>query len=140
MQKKSSSTVGVRLLKLNYGEVMRKLRKYAERAVAKGARAVILIGSLARGDYIAYSDADIIIVSDSVPERLIDRIPEFMDPALPVDVVPIVYTTDEAVKMAEEGRKIVGEIISYGKLLAGDERLVEMLRSKFTDVPQLGQQ
>jgi len=140
MQKKSSSTVGVRLLKLNYGEVMRKLRKYAERAVAKGARAVILIGSLARGDYTAYSDADIIIVSDSVPERLIDRIPEFMDPALPVDVVPIVYTTDEAVKMAEEGRKIVGEIISYGKLLAGDERLVEMLRSKFTDVPQLGQQ
>jgi len=140
MQKKSSSTVGVRLLKLNYGEVMRKLRKYAERAVAKGARAVILIGSLARGDYTAYSDADIIIVSDSVPERLIDRIPEFMDPALPVDVVPVVYTTDEAVKMAEEGRKIVGEIISYGKLLAGDERLVEMLRSKFTDVPQLGQQ
>ena len=140
MQKKSSSTVGVRLLKLNYGEVMRELREYAERAVAKGARAVILVGSLARGDYTAYSDADIIIVSDSVPERLIDRIPEFMDPALPVDVVPIVYTTDEAVKMAEEGRKIVGEIISYGKLLAGDERLVEMLRSKFTDVPQLGQQ
>jgi len=119
---------------------MRELREYAERAVAKGARAVILVGSLARGDYTAYSDADIIIVSDSVPERLIDRIPEFMDPALPVDVVPIVYTTDEAVKMAEEGRKIVGEIISYGKLLAGDERLVEMLRSKFTDVPQLGQQ
>ena len=140
MQKKSSSTVGVRLLKLNYGEVMRKLRKYAERAVAKGARAVILVGSLARGDYTAYSDADIIIVSDSVPERLIDRIPEFMDPALPVDVVPIVYTTDEVVKMAEEGRKVIGEIISYGKLLAGDERLVEMLRSKFTDVPQLGQQ
>jgi len=140
MQKKSSSTVGIRLLKLNYSEVMRELRKYAERAVAKGARAVILVGSLARGDYTAYSDADIIIVSDSVPERLIDRIPEFMDPALPVDVVPIVYTTDEVVKMAEEGRKVIGEIISYGKLLAGDERLVEMLRSKFKDVPQLGQQ
>ena len=140
MQKKSSSTADVKLLKLNYSEVMRKLREYAERAVAKGARTVILIGSLARGDYTAYSDADIIIVSDSVPERLIDRIPEFMDPALPVDVVPIVYTTDEVVKMAEEGRKVIGEIISYGKLLAGDERLVEMLRSKFKDVPQLGQQ
>ena len=140
MQKKSSSTVGIRLLKLNYSEVMRELRKYAERAVVKGARAVILVGSLARGDYTAYSDADIIIVSDSVPERLIDRIPEFMDPALPVDVVPIVYTTDEVVKMAEEGRKVIGEIISYGKLLAGDERLVEMLRSKFKDVPQLSQQ
>ena len=131
MQKKSSSTADVKLLKLNYSEVMRKLREYAERAVAKGARTVILIGSLARGDYTAYSDADVVIVSDNVPERPIDRLAEFIDPTLPIDLEPRVYTTREIIKMAEEGRRVVKEIISYGKILAGDKRLIDELRTKF---------
>jgi len=135
MRKKSSGTAGVKLLKLNYGGVLRELREYAERTVAKGAKAVILIGSLARGDYTAYSDADVVVIADDVPERPIDRVLEFMDPTLTIDLVPVVYTTKEAVKMAEEGRRVIGEIISYGKLLAGDERLIETLRSKFKDVP-----
>ena len=131
MQKKSSSTADVKLLKLNYSEVMRKLREYAERAVAKGARTVILIGSLARGDYTAYSDADVVIVADNVPERPIDRLAEFIDPTLPIDLEPRVYTTREIIKMAEEGMRVVKEIISYGKILAGDKRLIDELRTKF---------
>ncbi len=131
MQKKSSSTADVKLLKLNYDEVMEKLREYAERAIAKGARTVILIGSLARGDYTAYSDADVVIVSDNVPERPIDRLAEFIDPTLPIDLEPRVYTTREIIKMAEEGMRVVKEIISYGKILAGDKRLIDELRTKF---------
>jgi len=110
---------------------MEKLREYAERAVAKGAKAVILIGSLARGDYTAYSDADVVIVADNVPKRPIDRLAEFIDPTLPIDLEPRVYTTREIIKMAEEGRWIVKEIISYGKVLAGDKELIDVLRAKF---------
>lgn len=131
MRRRSSSSAGVKLLKLNYGEVMEKLREYAERAVAKGAKAVILIGSLARGDYTAYSDADVVIVADNVPKRPIDRLAEFIDPTLPIDLEPRVYTTREIIKMAEEGRWIVKEIISYGKVLAGDKELIDVLRAKF---------
>ena len=138
MQKKSSSTADVKLLKLNYDEVMEKLREYAERAIAKGARTVILIGSLARGDYTAYSDADVVIVSDNVPERPIDRLAEFIDPTLPIDLEPRVYTTREIIKMAEEGRRVVKEIISYGKVLAGDATLIDVLRSKFRSLTSLG--
>ena len=128
MRRRSSSTVDVRLLKLNYGEVMAKLRKYAEEAVAKGAKAVILIGSLARGDYTAYSDADVVIISDNVPERPIDRIVDFIDPSLPIDIDPRVYTTEEILTMAKEGRKIVKEIVNYGKVLAGDKEITNVLR------------
>jgi len=46
----------VRFSRINYEEVMRRLREYAEKAVARGALAVILIGSLARGDYTARSE------------------------------------------------------------------------------------
>jgi len=117
---------------------MEKLREYAERAIAKGARTVILIGSLARGDYTAYSDADVVIVSDNVPERPIDRLAEFIDPTLPIDLEPRVYTTREIIKMAEEGRRVVKEIISYGKVLAGDATLIDVLRSKFRSLTSLG--
>jgi len=123
------------LLKLNYGEVLRELREYAERAVARGARAVVLIGSLARGDYTAYSDADLVIISDKVPSRPIDRVAGFIDSSLPIDAVPIVYTTEEAIKMAEEGRRVIKEIVNYGKLLAGEKGLIEELRRRFKDTP-----
>ncbi|MEM3740693.1 MAG: nucleotidyltransferase domain-containing protein, partial [Candidatus Korarchaeum sp.] len=54
---------------MEYEGVLKRLVDYAERAVARGAKAVILVGSLARGDYTAFSDADIIIISDEVPEN-----------------------------------------------------------------------
>ncbi|RLI25621.1 nucleotidyltransferase domain-containing protein [Candidatus Bathyarchaeota archaeon] len=128
MRKKSSNSAEVRFFKLDYEKVLEELREYARRAVDRGARTVILIGSLARGDYTAFSDADIVIVSDNVPERSLDRITDFIDPTLSVDVEPRVYTSRELLKMAEEGRKIVREILEYGKLLAGDESVVEAVR------------
>ena len=131
MRRRSRSSAGARFFELNYERVIRELREYAERAVARGARAVVLVGSLARGDYTAYSDADVVIVSDNVPERPIDRLAEFIDPTLPIDLEPRVYTTREIIKMAEEGRRVVKEIISYGKILAGDKRLIDELRTKF---------
>ncbi len=59
------SFVGIRLFKLDYKRVMTKLEEYARKALMKGARTVILVGSLARGDYTAFSDADVVIVDDS---------------------------------------------------------------------------
>ncbi|MEM1523168.1 MAG: hypothetical protein QXY49_07350 [Thermofilaceae archaeon] len=58
-------------------------------------------------------------------------LPDFIDPSLPVDVEPRVYTTEEFLKMAEEGRRIIGEILAYGKLLAGDPEIIEAARKCF---------
>jgi predicted nucleotidyltransferase len=106
---------------------MERLREYAEKAVAKGVKAVILIGSLARGDYTAYSDADVLIIFDDAPKNPMDRIKEFIDPTLPVEVQPRVYTTSELLTMAGEKRRIIREAVEYGKLLAGDEEIISTI-------------
>jgi predicted nucleotidyltransferase len=121
MHEKSSNSADLKVFKLDYELVLRKLREYAERALEKGALVVFLIGSLARGDYTAFSDADVvIIVRDDYPKKLPDRISDFIDPTLPVDVEPRVYTLSEFSKMARNKERIVREIEKYGIVLAGD--------------------
>ena len=128
MRRKSWDSVGIRLFKLDYEKVMEELTEYAREALRKGARAVFLVGSLARGDYTAFSDADVIVIMDEAAERPMDRIKAFIDPGLSIDVEPRVYTVREIMEMAREGRRLVRELVSYGKLLAGDGRLMEEVR------------
>jgi len=128
MQRKLWNTAEVKFFKLNYKEVIKKLKEYSEKAVAKGVKAVILIGSLAKGDYTAFSDADILIILDETSKNPIDRIKEFIDPSLPIEIEPRVYTTNELLKMAKEKRRIIEEIINYGKLLAGDKKIIKAIK------------
>ena len=118
------------MFRLDYGRVMRALAAYAERKVREGALAVILIGSLARGDYTAFSDADVVIVvpDGSVPDNPVERVRGFLDPSLPLDLQPFVYTRSELIEMARESRRIVGEVLRVGKLLAGDRGILEELK------------
>ncbi len=125
MHVRSWSTAEARFFKMDYEKVIGKLVEYAEKAVAGGAKAVILVGSLARGDYTAFSDADIIIISDEVSENPVKRSAGFIDPSLPIDVEPRVFTTEEFLKMAREGRRIVREVMAYGKLLAGEPEIIK---------------
>jgi len=57
--------------------------------------------------------------------------PDFIDPSLLVDIEPCVYTTEEFLKMAEEGRRSVGEIPAYGRLLAGNPGVIEVAWRRF---------
>ena len=59
--------------------ILKALKAYAKRALEKNVKAVILIGSLAKGNYTAFSDADVVIISDSVPEDLLGRIKIFFE-------------------------------------------------------------
>ena len=131
MQRRLSNTADVKFFVLDYNKVMVALKKYAKMAIARGARAVFLIGSLARGDYTTFSDADIVIIADDVPKRPIDRLVDFMDPLVPMDIDLMVYTTEEILKMAREKRRIIREIVKYGKLLAGDETVLDHIRHYF---------
>jgi len=119
------------LFKLDYELVMKRLREYAEKARAKGAKAVILIGSLARGNYTAFSDADVVIIADNVPKNPIKRLGEFMDPKFPIDLEPRVYTTKEILNMARKKKRVIREIVEYGILLIGEEELIEKIKREF---------
>ena len=130
MHVESSSSVGLKVFKLNYEEVLNKLRRYAEESLKKGAIAVFLIGSLARGDYTAFSDADVVlVVNDNYPRRYPDRISDFIDPTLPIDVEPRVYTISELLELARRRSGLVKEILKYGVLLAGDSGLLMVIGS-----------
>lgn len=124
MLEKSLSTVGVKVFKLNYDEVLKKLKEYGRKAVSKGAKVVILIGSLARGDYTAFSDADVLIIADNVPRRPIDRLKKFIDPLFPIDLDVRVYTSEEFLSMAEKGMRIVKETVKHGLVIAGDNAII----------------
>ncbi len=67
---------------------------------------MVLVGSLARGDYTAFSDADVVVVvpEGSVPDNQVDRASSFMDPSLPVETRPLVYAESEMSGMAPGGQ------------------------------------
>ena len=77
---------------------MQSLRQYArgELGVLPEVVRVVLIGSLARGDWSARSDADLVVISDEAPARPHDRGAAYAPAArLPVPVDVFVFTPDE---------------------------------------------
>jgi predicted nucleotidyltransferase len=84
--------------RLDLQAVMAALERYArdELGVRPEVREVILIGSLARGDWSARSDADVIVLVDRADRPGPFRGPDYaprLSPGVPVDV--FVYTPQE---------------------------------------------
>jgi len=131
MQKRSWSSAEIKLFKLDYNSVIEELKEYARKALKKGAYAVILIGSLARGDYTAFSDADLVIIVGQTYRKPVERIKDYIDPSLSIDIEPRVYTIDELLRMAREKRRIVREILEHGIPLAGDEDILKMIKEYY---------
>lgn len=124
MQRRLLNTAEVKFFKLDYEKVMKELKEYSKKIIAKGAKTIILIGSLAKGNYTAFSDADILIISDKVPKNPIERIKDFIDPTLSIDIQPRIYTTEEFLKMAKNKRRIIKEVLENGKLLMGNYEII----------------
>jgi len=131
MQKRSWSSAEIKLFKLDYNSVIEELKEYARKALKKGAYAVILIGSLARGDYTAFLDADLVIIFGQTYRKPVERIKDYIDPSLSIDVEPRVYTVDELLRMAREKRRIVREILEHGILLAGNDDILKMIKEMY---------
>ena len=86
MQRKYSNSAA-KTFEINYPFIFEKLTEYGNNSIKKGSLLTILIGSLARGDYTPFSDADVIIITDSTRSEI-----EFMDPHMPIDIEPRVFT------------------------------------------------
>ncbi len=108
------SDVGFR--RLDHPAVMTRLREYADRVLAARpeVRAVVLIGSLARGDWSARSDADLVVLVDRASERPGLRGPDYAPTGpFPVSVDVFVYTAEEAQSWSSRFRAEVerGEVL-----------------------------
>ena len=95
--------------------------------------ALILFGSLARGDYHQLSDADLCLVLSQSPRSPF----EGYDQAVACDpsgvVQPLVYGADQFRRMIREANGLALEVMADGLFLAGDEafreEIVSLVRS-----------
>lgn len=138
--KRSSNSADIKVFELDYGEVMRNIKDYAEKVVGNGlAELVILIGSLAKGTYSPFSDIDLVIVVKKSAEKPLDRIPAYIEPSLPLDVEPIVLTVDEFFQTVRARRTFAAEVIDNGMYLAGDRGLLEKAKELRVSYAESGQ-
>jgi predicted nucleotidyltransferase len=120
------------VFKLDYDLVLKKVREYAEDLVRRGlAELVVLIGSLAKGDYSPSSDIDLLIVVRDAPKNPLERISAYINSKLPLDVEPRVMTIEEFFKVARERRRLSEEALFRGVFLAGNKELLEEVKSAY---------
>ena len=103
--------------------ILKALRELAEAALERHPDLVrvILFGSLARGDYGLYSDADVLLVlARSSEERYFDRIPgfipDFVAAPIPVEIFP--YTEEELRRMERQENMFVRRMLREGQVMA----------------------
>ncbi len=86
----------------------------------------VVIGSTARGDFNVWSDIDVVVVSDKLPDNPLRRFDMLLD-ALEPGVEPIPLRRRDALRLAEKGAPMVEEIVS-GIPIYDDLGLLEELR------------
>jgi len=116
MRVKSSSSV--RIISLDVESIIRKL-KFAARELKKSNSNVLdvfLFGSLAKGETVPGSDADLLIVLKKSKKRIIDRVTDFMDSfsgmGMGIDIFP--YTVEEINAFKKEENSLIKEAVSHG--------------------------
>jgi predicted nucleotidyltransferase len=121
--------VNVRVWTIDRKAVLDRLENWAQALAVDGnVAAVILFGSLARGDCTAQSDADVVVLlyDDTRPfrERLVSPAPD--DIELGVDVFP--YTLAEAQRSAAEGWGVMRPALAEGRVLFARGSVLDELR------------
>jgi len=108
-------------------ERLRKARRFAEEVRrALGKATVVVIGSTCRGDFNAWSDIDVVVISDSLPENPLHRLDLLADLLEPgIEAIPL--RREDAIRLAEKGSPVAEEIVSC-IALADDLNLLDLLR------------
>lgn len=102
-------------------ELFERIERYKELLIkAFNPSAVILFGSVAKGDINEGSDVDLVVIAD-FQEDFLDRIKRLLDlnddPALPLE--PVGYTLEEFQRMRREGNRFIQEVLENGTILYG---------------------
>lgn len=122
--------MSVRVWRIDRKQVLDRLRRWAEGlGHDDNVLAIVLFGSLARGDHTGASDADLLIILRDSPLRFDERIPSLMPSGigLGTDVFP--YTLEEAKRARKEGWGVVNIALKEGLLLfSSGEDLEELQR------------
>jgi len=91
--------------------------------------AVILFGSRARGDYMKWSDYDILIIAgfeEKYPERIDEVLKILKDIKIPIEPHP--YTLREAIEMLKKGNPTIYDALDEGKILYKTNQFNQLLK------------
>jgi predicted nucleotidyltransferase len=100
-------------------------RSYVERlARRRPLVAAVVVGSVARGDFNVWSDVDVVVVAEGLPERAPERGDALGEDA-PGGVQPVGFTPDEFVQALGRGNPLAREAVTRGIVLLGGEFLRE---------------
>ena len=124
--------MSVRVWKIDREAILARLVRWARELGEQDENvlAVVLFGSLARGDHTAASDADVLIILRESTLRFDERIPAFMpsDIGVGVDVFP--YTLDEIKMALAEGWGVARIALKEGVFLFKRKKELEGLRGR----------
>lgn len=126
--------MSARVWKLDREAVLARLEDWAGRLGEEPeVLAVVLFGSLARGEATAASDADVMIVLTDSRESFGERLVRFKPTGLGVSVEAFPYTLEEARRALNERWGVVEAALEDGQMLFGrKDELVELLRKQHT--------
>ncbi len=79
---------------------------------------VLLFGSLARGEAVPGSDADLLVILSQADRPFLERIPRYLPTGLPVGVDVFPYTREEVRRMLSEGNLFIRRVLEEGMRLA----------------------
>lgn len=123
--------MSVRVWKIDREDILARLTRWArELGRDKNVLAVVLFGSLARGDHTAASDADILIILKDSSLRFDERIPAFMPSGIGIGVDVFPYTLGETKRALEEGWGVARIALEEGVFLFKREEELKGLQFK----------
>ena len=94
-------------------------RGYVERlSLRLPVLAAAVVGSVARGDFNVWSDVDVVVVAEELPERTPDRA-ALLGADAPARVQPVGFRPDEFDAALHKGNRLAQEALDAGFLLAG---------------------
>lgn len=98
-------------------------RSYVDRlARRRPLVASAVVGSVARGDFNVWSDVDVVVVAEGLPERAPER-GGVLSAEVPGGVQPIGFTPEEFREALRRGNPLAREAVSAGVVLLGAEFL-----------------
>jgi predicted nucleotidyltransferase len=103
-----------------------EIKKYIEALKILKPKLVILHGSIARKEFGLGSDVDLIVVSDNLPDKIMDRIKllyEIDETKAPLDIKG--YKSKEIRKMIKKGNPLIMDAMEDGIILFADENFLK---------------
>lgn len=81
--------------------------------------AAAVVGSVARGDFNVWSDIDVVVIAEDLPERFADRSTLLAEDA-PPGVEPVGFTPEEFREARTKGKPHAREAMDSGVILFGE--------------------